>query len=87
MSAAGTTYCLNEPLLCRLIRDAGFVPAQRDNVYDLMRIHTCPESPDLQISDWSTQRATKLVVQTDASDDPPVDLTIGASEQAAELDQ
>ncbi|MBT8484071.1 MAG: radical SAM protein, partial [Phycisphaerae bacterium] len=27
VSAAGTTYCLNEPVLCRLIRDAGFIPA------------------------------------------------------------
>ncbi len=37
VSAAGTTYCLNEPVLCRLIRNAGFVPAQRDNRYNLLQ--------------------------------------------------
>jgi len=30
VSAAGTTYKLNEREICRLIRDAGWVPAQRD---------------------------------------------------------
>ena len=37
VSAAGTTYCLNEAVLCHLIRDAGFTPAQRDNRYRLLR--------------------------------------------------
>ncbi len=45
VSAAGTTYCLDEPMICRLIRDAGFVPAQRDNAYDLLKIHDGPERP------------------------------------------
>ena len=34
VSSAGTVHCLNEPLLCRLIRDAGFLPAQRGNAGD-----------------------------------------------------
>jgi cyclic dehypoxanthinyl futalosine synthase len=38
VSAAGTTYCLNEAMICRLIRDAGFLPAQRDNEYNLLRV-------------------------------------------------
>jgi hypothetical protein len=29
VSSAGTTYCLDEAVLCRLIREAGFLPAQR----------------------------------------------------------
>jgi cyclic dehypoxanthinyl futalosine synthase len=37
VSAAGTTHCLDEPLICRLIRDAGFIPAQRNNEYNLLR--------------------------------------------------
>lgn len=39
VSAAGTTYCLSEPLICRLIRDAGFTPAQRDNRYNILKTH------------------------------------------------
>jgi len=60
VSSAGTTYCLNEAVLCRLIRDAGFIPAQRDNVYDILKAHTGPASPDLQVDDWSKHRARKL---------------------------
>lgn len=63
VSSAGTTYCLNEPVLCRLIRTAGFTPAQRDNVYDLLRVHTGPRSPDLLVDDWSMQRARRLHVE------------------------
>lgn len=81
VSAAGTTYCLNEPLLCRLIRDTGFVPAQRDNVYDLLRIHEGPDSPDSQVTDWSTQRASRLVAQTEPAQSgaSSVSLTIEAA--------
>ncbi len=63
VSSAGTTYCLDEAVLCRLIRGAGFIPAQRDNVYDMLRVHDGPESPDLVVSDWSTHRARKLHAQ------------------------
>ena len=52
VSSAGTTYCLDEEVLCRLIREAGFIPAQRDNVYDLLAVHDGPESPDLSVTDW-----------------------------------
>ena len=64
VSAAGTTYCLDEALLCRLIRQAGFTPAQRDNAYDILRVQDGPESPDLGVADWSTHRARRLHVQT-----------------------
>ena len=60
VSAAGTTYCLNEPVLCHLIRNAGFVPAQRDNRYDLLKIHEGENAPDLKVEDWSKHRAKKL---------------------------
>ena len=63
VSSAGTTHCLNEPMICRLIRDAGFVPAQRDNNYDLLRIHDGPDAPDLAVEDWSDYRAESLHVE------------------------
>lgn len=64
VSAAGTTYCLTEPYLCHLIRDAGFTPAQRDNRYNFLNIHDNEaESPDGQINNWSTQRESKLHIE------------------------
>jgi cyclic dehypoxanthinyl futalosine synthase len=80
VSAAGTTHCLDEPLICRLIRDAGFIPAQRNNEYNLLRIHTGHDSPDLKITDWTTQRARRLHVQSKATADHagPVEITINA---------
>ena len=65
-SAAGTTYCLNEQFLCRLIRTAGFTPAQRDNQYHLLNVHDSPASPDLRVKDWSAHRLTKLHVEDGA---------------------
>ncbi len=78
VSSAGTTYCLNETVLCRLIRDCGFIPAQRDNVYDILKYHAGPESPDLQVSDWSKHRAKKLVAQVESKDESTVELTTSA---------
>jgi cyclic dehypoxanthinyl futalosine synthase len=47
VSAAGTTYKLSEREICRLVRDAGWVPAQRDQYYHVLRRHEGPDSPDL----------------------------------------
>ncbi len=47
VSAAGTTYKLEEREICRLIRDAGWVPAQRDQYYNILKRHDGPQSPDL----------------------------------------
>jgi cyclic dehypoxanthinyl futalosine synthase len=60
VSSAGTTYCLDEPVLCRLIREAGFTPAQRDNRYDVLKVHTSDRSPDLAVTDWSKHRARRM---------------------------
>ena len=60
VSAAGTTYCLDEPLLCHLIRTAGYLPAQRDNHYNILQLHEKSDSPDLRIEDWSAQRVKKI---------------------------
>jgi cyclic dehypoxanthinyl futalosine synthase len=48
VSAAGTTYKLAERDICRLIRDAGWVPAQRDQYYHVLRRHDGADAPDLQ---------------------------------------
>ena len=48
VSAAGTTYRLEAREICRLIRDAGWVPAQRDQYYNVLDRHDGPNSPDLR---------------------------------------
>jgi cyclic dehypoxanthinyl futalosine synthase len=48
VSAAGTTYKLNEREICRLVRDAGWTPAQRDQYYHVLRRHDGADSPDLR---------------------------------------
>ncbi|MBX9737309.1 MAG: radical SAM protein [Phycisphaerales bacterium] len=60
VSSAGTTYCLDEPVLCHLIRGAGHLPAQRNNTYDILKIHGSASSPDLSVTDWSAHRARKM---------------------------
>ena len=48
VSAAGTTYRLEEREICRLVRDAGWVPAQRDQYYNVLKRHDGPNAPDLR---------------------------------------
>ncbi len=86
VSAAGTTYCLTEALICRLIRNAGFLPAQRDNVYNLLRVHDSDESPDTRITDWSEQRARKLAVESKHASSAPVEVTVSAGSQEVVAD-
>ncbi|MDG2292814.1 MAG: radical SAM protein, partial [Phycisphaerales bacterium] len=67
VSAAGTTYCLSEPLICHLVREMGFTPAQRNNSYQVLRIHDDETSPDRKIDDWSTLRSQKLHVEAETA--------------------
>ena len=46
VSSAGTTYRLDEAMICRLIRDAGWIPSQRNQYYDVLKRHDGPEAPD-----------------------------------------
>jgi cyclic dehypoxanthinyl futalosine synthase len=48
VSAAGTTYKLEAREICRLIRDAGWIPAQRDQYYRVLHRHDGADSPDLR---------------------------------------
>jgi len=47
VSAAGATFKLSEREICRLIRESGWVPAQRDQYYNVLRRHEGAGSPDL----------------------------------------
>lgn len=47
VSSAGTSYRLDEEMICRLIRDSGWVPVQRNQYYDILRRHDGPDAPDL----------------------------------------
>lgn len=77
VSSAGTTYCLDEAVICRLIRESGFTPAQRNNTYDVLAMHDGPEAPDRRVTDWSTHRATKMHQQ--APKQPKAQVTINAT--------
>ncbi len=78
VSSAGTTYCLDEAVLCRLVRDAGFVPAQRNNTYDVIRTHdVAAVSPDGVVTDWSKHRARKM--HQEAPKSAKAELTVGAT--------
>ncbi len=78
VSSAGTTYCLDEAVLCRLIRTAGFTPAQRDNVYDILRVHDTTASPDLKVNDWSEHRTKRLHIESKAEVEAKVALSVTA---------
>jgi cyclic dehypoxanthinyl futalosine synthase len=61
VSAAGTTYKLNEREICRLIRDAGWIPAQRDQYYNVLRRHEGSDSPDLRPLEHPPVRAVRKI--------------------------
>jgi cyclic dehypoxanthinyl futalosine synthase len=61
VSAAGTTYRLSEREICRLIRDAGWAPAQRDQYYNVLNRHDGPDSPDLRPQPEPPIRAVKRI--------------------------
>jgi len=61
VSAAGTTYRLNEREICRLIRDAGWTPAQRDQYYNVLKRHDGPDSPDrVPLSDPPVRKVKQI---------------------------
>lgn len=64
VSSAGTTYCLDEAVICKLIRDAGFTPAQRNNTYDILSVKLGDDAPDKRVTDWSNHRAKRLHVES-----------------------
>jgi cyclic dehypoxanthinyl futalosine synthase len=85
VSAAGTTWCLNESVLCHLVRAAGFTPAQRDNQYNLLKVHDDGDAPDRQVTDWSRHRVARLHVESRSAgpgdEGAAVPLTIAADAQ------
>ncbi len=61
VSAAGTTYKLNAREICRLIRDAGWIPAQRDQYYHVLKRYDGANSPDLVRVEHPPVRCVKQV--------------------------
>jgi cyclic dehypoxanthinyl futalosine synthase len=59
VSAAGTTYKLAVRELCRLVRDAGWVPAQRDQYYNVVKRWDGADSPDFLPDTNATTRDVK----------------------------
>jgi len=57
VAAAGGGYCLDEQVLCHLIRTAGFLPAHRDNRYNLLKVHDGQDAADLLVTNWQDHRA------------------------------
>ena len=61
VSAAGTTHKLAVREICRLIRDAGYVPAQRDQYYNVLKRWDGDDSPDhLPLPEPATRAVGKL---------------------------
>ncbi len=56
VAAAGGGYCLDEQVLCHMIRTAGFLPAQRDNRYHLLKVHDGKGAADLLVDNWQNHR-------------------------------
>lgn len=77
VSSAGTTYCLDEAVLCRLIRESGYVPGQRNNTYDILSLKTGPEAPDLRVKDWSSHRVKRLHVEAPRGGKAPAANAVG----------
>lgn len=61
VSSAGTTYRLNEREICRLIRDGGWIPAQRDQFYHVLRRQEGADSPDLVPNEHPRVRNVKRI--------------------------
>src|SRR5947209_1681913 len=60
VSAAGTTYKLSDREICRLIRDGGWVPAQRDQYYNVLKRHDV-DGPDLSPVERPPMRSVKRI--------------------------
>jgi cyclic dehypoxanthinyl futalosine synthase len=83
VSAAGTTYKLNEREICRLIRDAGWIPAQRDQYYRVLHRHDGPAAPDLRPLDHPPVRNVRRLDKTTVGSAPGLE----ESREAAVLRQ
>ena len=60
--------------------NTGFLPAQRDNEYNLLRVYAGADAPDLVVEDWSTLRAQRLHVE---GAEPPEIYSLSAQRSAS----
>jgi cyclic dehypoxanthinyl futalosine synthase len=73
VSAAGTTYKLESREICRLIRDAGWIPVQRDQYYNVIHRHDGPNSPDLRPLEHPPVRDVKQIDKQFIGSAPGID--------------
>jgi cyclic dehypoxanthinyl futalosine synthase len=73
VSAAGTTYKLEEREICRLIRDAGWIPAQRDQYNNVLKRHDGHDSPDLRPLEHPPVRNVRKIDKTYIGPAPGLD--------------
>ncbi|MEO0632088.1 MAG: hypothetical protein AAFY46_15400, partial [Planctomycetota bacterium] len=64
------------------IRDAGFMPAQRNNTYDIVSVKDGEDAPDRLVKDWSEHRAQRLHAEQPA--ESKAELTVSATEAVVE---
>jgi cyclic dehypoxanthinyl futalosine synthase len=82
VSAAGTTYKLEEREICRLIRDAGWIPAQRDQYYNVIKRHDSADSPDLRPNPAAPVRNVRRIDKQFIGAAPGLDDITGPSDGA-----
>jgi cyclic dehypoxanthinyl futalosine synthase len=73
VSAAGTTYRLSEREICRLVRDAGWIPAQRDQYYRVLHRHDGPGAPDLRPAEHPPIRQVRHIDERFIGSAPGID--------------
>ncbi len=83
VSSAGTTYCLSEEMICRIIRDSGWIPAQRNQYYEVLKRHDGPDSPDRRHrSAPPTRRRQHIITPDDAAAYKSAALSISAKRRS-----
>ncbi len=85
VSSAGTSFRLSEEMICRLIRDSGWIPAQRNQFYQVLKRHDGPQSPDLQPRQAGEfARRQHQITPEAAAQYKAIELTISAPRTRAE---
>ena len=84
VSSAGTTYRLSESTICRQIRDSGWVPAQRNQYYKVLRRHDGQDSPDLKpVSPGVFPQRRHKITPEEAAAYKSIELSISARRKSA----
>jgi cyclic dehypoxanthinyl futalosine synthase len=86
VSSAGTSYRLSENMICRLIRDSGWVPVQRNQYYQVLKRHDGPDSPDLALANPVKFPRRQHQITPDAAEAyKAIEVKISARKQSAAI--